>query len=1806
MAINGNEDHVAHFTISDLEMGRIRYQYTSEELYQIRTETVELNFQYGHTLAGPTQIQICIDPKQRPDYIRVLPATVASEGLSLLNSTILWANDTRGQSGSAIRYEIISVPTLGDIIMIGDMQTITSFTQADVDRGVIGYSRPFTSGRKSDSFTFRVCSPIDVCSEEHELSLMVHFVNLMIVNPGVIVTEGENYTFTYNDLSATAPSVYGVIRFKLLVPPSFGNLVLNSKFGSSGTVSSFFVLEDIGLGSLVYESDIDEEELFDSFTVQIFTHNLFNTDDTASVTEIVRINISPINDNVPAIINLPPDREIVVSKSGSFQITSSILSALDYDIDVDDSKLIWRALSATPFHGYLYLDSDPGDKKFGISTWTEQDIRDGRLFLKGGTIPADILLLRVDEDPRFFNVDRGLQNSNFIDLLYVDIIFTESPNLAEFFIVEGDTTIIDDRYLHFRANDYNLDDTETLYTITLLPTNGKLFLNGTHLNETGVKFSQQQVVNGEFSYAHDHSNTLRDSFQFKLGDDNNRESADNTFIFNIYVTLTDDDPPEVVIHDPVLLVLRSEVIINEKVIMIMDNDTLQENGLANRDREKIVCTIVRPTQRGVLQKNRFQGGWTKANDFTKYDLEEQTVRYNSTLFGVLNDSFTFTISDEFNQANTTHTVNIYLLPETVDLTVSSLAIEEDQQAPLETLHFVIEHFYLSQAPGTFIVTRPPTKGFLENIVTGDANVLNFTTSQLATESVMYVHGGGEDQFDEFEFYYRSDTEQGISRESNRHLFEIIITPNNDQVPVIDPNRTTTLQLWAGEIIPLSPKYLNAFDGDTKSKDLQYIVLERTVDAYIAYSNNTAKPISSFSQDDVNEGRVAFVHKQEPDGFIHYNITDGEFLTTGYFSFESDPLVLYCQVEPWVALSVPRLGTVSLSLDNVNCVTNDQGTREILYHIESEVQFGEFLVNGVQAIMFSKSLLEKGLVSYRHFDQDRWETVESVDLFIESDFDTSQRQVLNITIDLPLIQGRSAINTGTTVIEGGLVCLNLSLLDARNVRYDAWKKAGSDKPDLYEIDVRFELDQLPAHGTIMINKQVISPQELVFSHRDLVSGGVCYQHDDSETLSDMISFSLTVVGPGSFVRKYDVPDTFEIRIEAVNDVSPILATTDPGTELVVGFQHTLSPAELEITDEDSIPSSVHIFIGSLPDNSQILYRGRMLNVSEQFTQADVNAGLVSLRGMSLGESSFHFYFTDTSGPLIDPTPHTFTVSVVEHTLDILGTRRVTYRQNELRVKITKDFLSSYTNSDNSATVFNIVTQPSDGSLFKQLATSEAMQKVDEFTQEDIDDERLWYIANPDSREHNDVFVVTLRNAQLVVFNQEVSVHVLIWGDVKEDTTISFAKKKEELSFRLPSDIITLNHPSVDEPIRQIIPPKYGRLELKFRTLKRSVGKEDVNNDFSFHYDDLQRGWVYYVWNFTEPVLDSSVQDNFTLLVEASGLRPGEAFVELNIIPPLIATPPPELTTTLTPVVSTETTVQPKPEMSGFPVFTLIPILGIVVLLLIVIAIVIGFCLTQQKRIRKKLHPTIASSNQTGNEFRVSPSVSPTRQMNQLHFEVDSDVGDRHSLSSGFSEDGEVPPLRSPLRSPTHSHAFSYSPSYSVPSPTYTAHRPLPQIEPRSRVLSKVSITLSGRQLASSEMSLEEEPNRSYSHSLPRPPPLNVAVPIPVRPSSQVAYSALNGESGYSTCNHTNENSRHHSRSSVVYEEGEELATDGEFPSALDDHMISTKDHVTTLRIVDGETEVGEGAIHELLDLNDPNVQHLFRSTYPVLKKQEYWF
>jgi hypothetical protein len=102
---------------------------------------------------------------------------------------------------------------------------------------------------------------------------------------------------------------------------------------------------------------------------------------------------------------------------------------------------------------------------------------------------------------------------------------------------EGATATITDTNLSF--SDDSSSDENITYTLTTLPVNGTLKLNGTglSLNDT---FTQADINNSVVTYVHDGSETTTDSFDFNVTDEEGAISSGHSFDFNITLALDSD------------------------------------------------------------------------------------------------------------------------------------------------------------------------------------------------------------------------------------------------------------------------------------------------------------------------------------------------------------------------------------------------------------------------------------------------------------------------------------------------------------------------------------------------------------------------------------------------------------------------------------------------------------------------------------------------------------------------------------------------------------------------------------------------------------------------------------------------------------------------------------------------------------------------------------------------------------------------------------------------------------------------------------------------------------------------------------------------------------------------------------------------------------------------------------------------------------------------------------------------------------------------------------------------------------------
>ena len=156
---------------------------------------------------------------------------------------------------------------------------------------------------------------------------------------------------------------------------------------------------------------------------------------------------------------------------------------------------------------------------------------------------------------------------------------------------------------------------------------------------------------------------------------------------------------------------------------------------------------------------------------------------------------------------------------------------------------------------------------------------------------------------------------------------------------------------------------------------------------------------------------------------------------------------------------------------------------------------------------------------------------------------------------------------------------------------------------------------PTHGTLKRSGSATNS----FTQADVNAGLITYQHDGSETTSDSFAFTADD-GQGTSSNS-----TFNIVVMPVND-EQVLTTNSPLT-VAEGATGAINAARLTTTDVDNTPAQLVYTITSGPTSGTLKRSGSATN---SFTQADINAGLITYQHNGSETTSDSFAFTVNDG------------------------------------------------------------------------------------------------------------------------------------------------------------------------------------------------------------------------------------------------------------------------------------------------------------------------------------------------------------------------------------------------------------------------------------------------------------------------------------------------------------------------------------------------------------------------------------------------
>ncbi|WP_430451221.1 cadherin-like domain-containing protein [Rhodopirellula europaea] len=337
---------------------------------------------------------------------------------------------------------------------------------------------------------------------------------------------------------------------------------------------------------------------------------------------------------------------------------------------------------------------------------------------------------------------------------------------------QGASETITSADLSFSDNDTNAADLD--YTLTSLPSNGLLFLDGTEIT-TLISFTQEDIDNEDLSYTHDNSENLSDSFGFSLTD------GDTTPITGSFaITVENINNPPTVGGDLTVAVSEGDQ------VTITTSDLSAADVDAGDTDSDLVFTVTGGLANATGDMLLVDG--VAASAFTMQDLVDGKVQYQHDGTETTSDSFTFTLSDGEVDPPVSGTFNITINPVNDEQVLSTNAgetvVEEGSvtigQAALETTDVDS-----TAAELTYTVASGPSNGQLELTTDPGNSISSFTQAQVNADEVVYNHFGGENLSDSFDF-----TVNDLLGAATAGTFNITVTPDNDD-PTASPVAVTT-------------------------------------------------------------------------------------------------------------------------------------------------------------------------------------------------------------------------------------------------------------------------------------------------------------------------------------------------------------------------------------------------------------------------------------------------------------------------------------------------------------------------------------------------------------------------------------------------------------------------------------------------------------------------------------------------------------------------------------------------------------------------------------------------------------------------------------------------------------------------------------------------------------------------------------------------------------------------------------------------------------------------------------------------------
>ncbi|ANN76131.1 cadherin-like domain-containing protein [Bordetella flabilis] len=731
--------------------------------------------------------------------------------------------------------------------------------------------------------------------------------------------------------------------------------------------------------------------------------------------------------------------------------------------------------------------------------------------------------------------------------------------------------------------------------------------------------------------------------------------------------------------------------------------TAAQLGLTEVDnsQQQVIFKITSVADHGVLTLNGNQ--LTSGSTFSAADLGNLIYVHNGsqvTTPGGVRDGFTVNIDDGAGGLITNQRIEVNVLPVNQLPTVTGqITVIEGEQNVSLTTNGVLLPGIINTTRGMIGVTDPdqtgsytyqlaglPTHGqlYYDGVAITDSNFVITDLSKLT-----YSHDGTEPTYstDSFQLVVTDDGGGTGTPASRTATIQLTILPN-DNDPVLAHHETQTLVTTAPLVI--TSAMLQVVDTDSMDTTITYTVtgVPDTQYGYFMLSGGRLDVGSTFTQDDINHGRVSYVTRQTSatqrtdtleftvkDGDVRYypTVRDGGIYTdaTGTtlqkntFSVIVPPGVGAggtLPAVPDVSTGPQFTGTAHIDVQegndpSLNTVTitsaalQANGTAanttpaNLTYRLLTLPTDGAVLLNGQvlnQFDSFTQDDVDNGRVQFRSLGGEDF--IQSFEFTISDGTIVTATHTFSISVTPENDTPTATLGNQTPAVSEGLSVV----IDNRHIVLSDSDRQG-DLPDASTPyantnALSFTIEGNVAHGKLFLDGVEIGVGAVVTAAQ-LNGGKLTYVHDGSENFSDFFELrpmdDQGVPDSGTATNNQSSKGALlrvDIIINPINDApvydSKVEATGpnalyEGGSVVIHGDAGQGGPVYLKYTDADNTDIQRQYRIITATAHGNLMRNGAVLGVGSVFTQAELDSGVVTYvhDGSDTRTDSFQYVVSD---------------------------------------------------------------------------------------------------------------------------------------------------------------------------------------------------------------------------------------------------------------------------------------------------------------------------------------------------------------------------------------------------------------------------------------------------------------------------------------------------------------------------------------------------------------------------------------------------